>query len=513
MPFIDLNTKKPEAFTIPSADVIIIGSGAAGILLAIKLSNQGKSVLVFESGHFNEDKEKQKLNEVEQTGKLLGNAVWGRKRAVGGTTIAWGGQSLPFTSIDFEKRGWVINSGWPIAYEDLLPFYNEANSFMGIDTMNYSTDIFPKISLKNPGLDAEKIDFHVSKWAKQPNFYLLHKHELEQKVTVIYNAQVTEIRKDSESRIESIKVCNFKNNCFLSSINLLIIAAGTIETVRILLNNNIGNHSGYLGKYFMDHPCIEVGTINTSNAYKLQRIFNTHIVQRRKYSIRLSLNKHYQRKAKLLNCSASIMFMLPEESFDPYAEIKSFKKDFKLRRLIKISGSTVSMLKSTWAYLVNKFYYKTHAVAKVLLMIEQEPDEESSISLNNKIDAFGNKIASLNWKITPATWHTAVKAANTLKDEIEKLSFGKVNLYSNINLTQENWRDYLTDVCHHMGGARMSATADQGVVDTNLQIWKVPNLYVCSCAIFPTASHSNPTLTMLALAVRLTKHLEDPASL
>lgn len=512
MPFIDLNTKTPKEFALPYADVVIIGAGAAGILLAIKLSNQGKSVLVFESGHFNEDEEKQKLNEIEQKGKFLENAVWGRKRAIGGTTIAWGGQSLPFTSIDFEKRDWVKNSGWPISLKDIEPFYNEANSFMDIDTLNYSTDIFPKISLKNPGLDAEKIDFHVSKWANQPNFYLLHKQELEQKVTVFYNAQLTEVIKNGENRIETIKVCNFKKECFSSSINLLIIAAGTIETVRILLNNAIGNHSGYLGKYFMDHPCIEVGKIETNNPYRLQRTFNTHIGDGRKYSIRLTLNKIFQQKKKLLNCSASIMFMPPEDSFDPYGELKNFRKDFKLGRLIKISSSSVSILKSTWAYLINKFYYKTHAAAKLSLMIEQEPDEESTISLTDKTDAFGIKTASLNWKITPATWHTAVTAANILKKELENLNFGKVNLYKKIDLTQENWCKHLSDVCHHMGGARMSTSADNGVVDTNLQVWGKPNLYVCSCAVFPTVSHSNPTLTMLALAIRLSKHLDNCSS-
>ncbi len=145
MAFIDLNTKHPSSFSIPSADFVLIGAGAAGILLAIKLCREGKNVLVLESGHFIEDNKKQELNNVVQEGKILNNAVWGRKRAVGGTTIAWGGQSLPFTSIDFEKRDWVQNSGWPLSYDDMKEHYAEANAFMGIDNMNYSTDIVPHI--------------------------------------------------------------------------------------------------------------------------------------------------------------------------------------------------------------------------------------------------------------------------------------------------------------------------------------------------------------------------------
>ena len=100
---------------------------------------------MFESGHFLEDEKKQALNEVIQTGKILNNAVWGRKRAIGGTTIAWGGQSLPFTSIDFEKRERVQNSGWPLSFEWMTKYYAEANTFMGIGNMSYTTDMLPHI--------------------------------------------------------------------------------------------------------------------------------------------------------------------------------------------------------------------------------------------------------------------------------------------------------------------------------------------------------------------------------
>src|SRR4051812_21093393 len=103
MPFIDLNTYANE-LAAENFDVVIIGAGAAGILLSVQLSRKGKRILLIESGHFTEDDKRQVLNNVDQTGKILEAAVSGRKRAIGGTTIAWGGQSLPFSSIDFEKR-------------------------------------------------------------------------------------------------------------------------------------------------------------------------------------------------------------------------------------------------------------------------------------------------------------------------------------------------------------------------------------------------------------------------
>lgn len=509
MPFIDLNTKEAGSFSIPQSDVTIIGAGAAGILLAIRLTREGNSVVLLESGHFLEDEAKQKLNEVEQTGKIVQNAVWGRKRAIGGTTIAWGGQSLPFTAIDFATRAWVQNSGWPISFAEVAKYYPEANNFMGIDTMNYSTDIFPKILLKNPGIDSTIFDFHVSKWAVKPNFYELYKDELEKNVTVIYNAQVISIIRGGIKSISSIIVSNFNKIKFTFPIKNLIITAGTIETVRLLLNNNIGNHSGWLGKAFMEHPCIEVGTISSKKSYVLQRYFNTHIWKGHKYSVRLSLNKNFLGKKKLLNCSASIMFQFPQETFDPYGELKSFKRDFKLSRLIKISGSFKSIFKSTWAYLIHKFYFKANAKANLTLMVEQEPVRESYITLTNTNDDFGIPKAQINWHITSTTWETVVSTAECLKKEIERLGLGSVNLYDNIKNEIPDWRDYLSDVCHHMGGTKMSAIEDEGVVNTNLQVWGIPNFYICSCSVFPTSSHSNPTLTMLAFAIRLSDHIKN----
>ena len=509
MAFIDLNNQHKETLAIPNSDIVIIGAGTAGILLAVILAQNGKSVSIIETGNFYEDEEKQKLNIVHQTGKEVNNAVWGRKRAIGGTTIIWGGQSLPFTEVDFEKRDWVANSGWPITLEELEPYNKKANSFMGIDTLNYTSDIFSNILIKDSGIDPAIFDLHISKWAEQPNFYLLYKTFLEENVNVFYNAQVIAINKNNKNIIDGIEVANFLKQIFTIPVKKLIIAAGTIESVRLLLNNKISNSSGLLGKYFMEHPCIKLGTIKANNSYKLQRFFNIHFWKGKKYSIRLSLNRSFQVANKLLNCSASIMFSLPKDRYDPYNELKSLRKNFNLKRLLKLSGSAKSISKSLWAYFFERFYYKANATINLSLMMEQEPTLESYIALSENKDDFGINQALLHWDISPITWHTTVTSANALKKEIEGSGFGDVALYPHINSQINDWSNYLSDVCHHMGGCKMSAVPQDGVVDKNLKVWGEPNLYVCSQAVFPTSSHSNPVLTMLALGYRLADHLSE----
>jgi hypothetical protein len=316
MPYLDFNKHSIPPLSIlgKSYDYTIIGAGVAGILLAVKLSEKNKSVLVIESGHFEEDENRQALNKVEQTGKCVENAVNGRKRAVGGSSIAWGGQSLPFSTLDFEYKEWVEQSGWAIKIDDLKPYYPLANRFLHIDEWDYEGDIFKRLNYKKINFKEDTLYQHFSKWAPEPNLKKCYDHVLKDKVTVIYNAVLTKIDVNKEGKVETIDITNFEKKQQSMPINTLILATGGIETNRILLANNhqiktgIGNHSGWLGTCFMDHPCIEIGTLSHPDVYKLQSVFNTHIFNRRKYSIRLSLTELAQKKYKLMNGSVLIEF-------------------------------------------------------------------------------------------------------------------------------------------------------------------------------------------------------------
>ena len=514
MPFIDLNHINFQPAQEEIFDVIIIGAGAAGILLSIKFSSAGKKVLLIESGHFNIDDEKQKLNEVEQSGKNLKSAVWGRKRAIGGTTLAWGGQSLPFSKIDFEKRAWVANSGWPLKYEELEPYYKEANAFMKIDQLNYRGDIFQRTKIKKPLIDENFLDYHVSKWAKQPNFRLMYNSILEKKVTVLYNAQLTKIHCGASNKVDQITVSNFKKQTYHYPVANLILATGTIESIRILLTNNLGNctEKGWLGKCFMEHPCIEAGSIFQSASYPLQKLFNTHVWKGNKYSIRLSLSEKIQSTDELLNCSAGIMFNTETDS--PYLALKKFLASPNIKSFLIITKNLKPLLYSAKALILHKFYFKQKTVNKLVLMAEQEPIRSSYIFLGDTKDEFGIPKAKIHWDITHKTWDTILKTAHICKAEIERLKLGEVCLHEKIKTRNSFWKEEMSDVNHHMGGCRMSSSASEGVVNKNLQVWGIPNLFICSCAVFPTSSHSNPTLTLLALASRLSKIiLSDTASI
>jgi len=508
MPYIDLD-RVDLPFTGEAFDYVIVGSGAVGIMMGVELSRKGKKVLMLESGRIGEHADRQVDNEVVQTGKRLENAVWGRKRAVGGTTIAWGGQSLPFRAVDFNRRDWVSDSGWPISFDDLSAYYTPANAFMQIDGLDYHDDIFTMFGLQKPDFD-QAIDFHFSKWAPEPDFTKVYARSLEQDLQVVYNAMLTRLIPDGNGSISEVEVSNPAGRRYLLKVNQLLLATGGIESNRILLNSRdlngsvMGDHSGWLGRGFMDHPCISTGKLRPKDAYAFQRLFNTNIRGGRKYSKRLSLSESFQTDRQLLNASASLMFSYPEEEFNPYQEILSLRNR-RMPNLFKVIRHADTYVLAARGYLMDRFVYKHRAEATLIMMLEQEPLRSSRISLSDQSDRFGLPMASIHWDISHKTWESMITLSDRLGAEFTRLGLGTYTPHKHIRQDTDRWIDHLSDVNHHMGGTRMSAVASEGVVDTDLRVWGYRNLYVMSASVFPTGSHSNPTLTLLALCQKWLK--------
>jgi hypothetical protein len=257
----------------------------------------------------------------------------------------------------------------------------------------------------------------------------------------------------------------------------------------------------------MDHPCIVVGEIKAEKQFNLQKHFNTHIKKARKYSVRLSLSSEAQRKLQLLNASAGIMFYYKDESLDPYREVKEYFQSRKVPSVFTIAKNIKGFALSSYAYAQKKFLYKHKASAKLVLMLEQEPMKESTITLSDDTDILGCKKVNINWKISEKTWQTTLFLSNYLRQQLKQLDLGELRIRSGVSGNNTLWANELSDVCHHMGGTRLSETKSDGVVNKDLQSWDHKNLFICSTSVFPTGSHSNPTLTLLALGCRLADFL------
>jgi choline dehydrogenase-like flavoprotein len=357
------------------------------------------------------------------------------------------------------------------------------------------------------------VDRHYAKWAPEPNFLKRHGRKLRAGVTVLYNSHLTRIDLDDRNAAASIEIANFRGDRRTGPVANLTLAAGGIETTRILLLNDhqvrggLGSQSGWLGEGFMDHPACDMGVVETGDMRHLQTSLGTRMAWGRLYSVRMTASEPWQRANRLLAVSASLLWRHNGDTFGPFAELRQLLRQPSLRQLAKVLAGLDELLPGLWVLATQGVVYKPGATAVLSLMTEQAPCRDSRITLGEETDRFGQRLASLDWRIGEQTWQTMVAFTQALSAELSRLGLGRIALYDHVRADAPDWRDHVGDVNHHMGSARMSGRADEGVVDPQLQVWGISNLQVCSTAVFPTSSHSNPTLTLLALAERLAERL------
>jgi choline dehydrogenase-like flavoprotein len=503
------------------ADLCVVGAGAAGIALAMEFANSKLQVVILESGGWESEADTQALYLTEQTGKPIQSAHTGRFRILGGSTTQWGGQSLPMEPLDFERREWVERSGWPISYRDLSSYYDRANRFLGVDTLDYRDETAAALRLERPQFPQKLVEYHFSKWAPQPDLRKKYSAQLVQSrnVKVILHANLTEIYVDGE-RVTSARYRSLTGREGSIVAAEFVLATGGIEVPRILLAScrqvsaGLGNEHDQVGRCLQEHPAARLGVVEAADLDKLQMLFNGRRAQGRRFSARLSLSREIQEAERLLNASAGFLFSLPaDHGFGLVrAAVKGQRAESaKLapqKVLIESVRCLPQLIKSSWLLGIRGRVFTPGATCELAASFEQEPDPTSRVSLSEKRDALGMPLARIHWQLTRKTFDTAVRFAEVIDHALQQLRVGRLRVSSWIYDGGGDYGKHFHDQNHHMGTTRMSASPREGVVDANLKVHSMQNLFIASSATFPTGGHSNPTLTMLALTIRLADHLK-----
>ena len=271
----------------------------------------------------------------------------------------------------------------------------------------------------------------------------------------------------------------------------------------------LGNHAGRLGHGFMEHPCVEIGRIVPTDEKRLHMSLGNRIHRMRRFSPKLSASEDWQRSTQSLNVSAGVVWRFSEENKGAVGNLSAAIRQRSLTHLLKSLKDMPALVSGLMSIVFRGVVYKSGANPCVAVVAEQAPTESSYITLSDQTDRFGVPVAELHWEISRQTWDSIVGFSLMLASELRSADLGKLELKESISLDNSVWGEHLSDVNHHMGGTVMSDDPSTGVVDPNLQVWGISNLYVCSASVFPTGSHSNPTLTLLALAARLVDHLTE----
>lgn len=528
-------------------DVVIVGGGAAGLTLAHTLGAAGKSVLLLEAGGDKRTKTSQEFYRGDLTDKVVHPPTDNyRVRAIGGTSTIWGGRAIPFDPIDFEKRDWVPESGWPFGRETLAGYYETA-----MDAAEAGRPAFcPETALPGtqkelaPGLDGEVVQTTVERFSKPTNFWRRYGDELtrSERVRVVKDAPVVHVQlTDDGNSVDWMEVAAPDGSRLKVRGRSYVLALGGLETTRLLLASNdvmsagIGNHGDRLGRNYMSHLCATAGTISFAGppdgiAYDYARDADGVYVRRR-----LWLRERAQRDFSLLNTTfrthlpepadpshrdaiLSAMFLVKDMVLYEYS--RKFVENpvgwgGRLRHVKNIATQPFRLASFGTNWLRQRTFAERKLPSVVLgsrdnryeleFHAEQAPNPDSRLTLSAERDAFGMPRLKVDWRITELDLLSLEKSYGLLARELELRGAGRLD-FNREKLAYKAKRHGIVGG-HHIGTTRMSSNPGDGVVDPDCRVHGVGNLYVASASVFPTSGQANPTLTLLALTFRLAEHL------
>ncbi len=495
-------------------DICIIGAGTAGISIALEWINTPYKVILLEGGGFEYDDKIQELYNGKTTGQKYYPLKSARLHYFGGTTGHWAGMCAPFDEVDFKKRDWVPNSGWPIGLKDLDPFYARANKTLQVGPYNYTYDYWNKelTNLNRFPLD-EKIVWNKMWQFSQARFGNIYKENIVKAKNIhLYTyANAVDINaNDNISEVKEVVVKNYAGKTHTVKAKHFILACGAIQNARMLQASNsqakagLGNNNDLVGRYFMEHLELHAAELWMIKPFPTD-LYQWNYGATKAYA-ELALKEEVQAKEKITNGTVS---------FSSLAIGKNQKSRMEVWQETDPRESVKKMFKN-WdeaAELAKNEKGNIERAFQLQVRIEQSPNLNSRVTLDTEKDELGVPRAHLNWELTALDKRSIRTIFHILGQQMAIAGLGRIRI--NDYLRDENddiFPDTTNGGWHHMGTTRMSDDPKAGVVDPNCQIHGISNLYVAGSGCYVTSAAPNPTLTLVALSLRLSDYVKSRMS-
>lgn len=511
----------PQSFR---SDVCIVGGGTAGILLAARLARQGITVHILEAGGLTLEKRSQDLYKLINAGHPHAGTMHGRFRTFGGSSTRWGGGLLSYTEEDLHPPVCFGMPQWPIASAELESYYQDVQDLMGVELPGFSDQLLREFR-RRPPFESDRVRVRLSKASPFGRRNVSRTSGKEclasPRVTVFTHANVTAIHlNENGTAAASLTVANYGGATYSFSAQQFVLSAGTIETCRLLLASTdvcpagVGNDRDQVGRYFHDHVSLRAAEVPPQDRKRMIAAFGHCLRGGTVYKLRLEATEKLRRERGLAAVGCEFPMEEPDDSgpawlIDTLRSIQEGKLEWDSRRDFRrlLTGSA-DIVRSVYAAKVqHRRYVSSQARIVFHLDAGQRPNAESRIRLSDETDAIGMRKAILDWKIT----EDEADDIRAFKEEVTALlvRHGYATTAWGPATQREGDPEQVTrrDAFHMMGGARMGTAPYDSVVDPQLRVHGVGNLYVASCAVFPTGGNSNPTFTLLALSLRLADHL------
>jgi len=499
------------------ADVLIIGGGTVGLIMASLFVKKGLNVVVLESGGATQEEDEHELNKVIHLSGQYSGASKGRFRCLGGTSTRWGGALIPF------QKGDINPKLWPISYEEIMAYLPELERIFDLNPGPYD---FEKIE----GIDKQIRKDWILRFAKWPTFarrntaHLISGKALKEQenLSIYLNATATHFEVGEDSTLNLVTAQAPDGSKISVQTSEVVIAAGAIESTRLLLlleqqNAQTVKPSTQLGHYFHDHISVPIANLDPINLYRLNRIFGFVFEKRGVMrNMRFELRNSSPLRTEISPCFAHVSF--ESERSVGFNALRDFFRCVQQGRIPTFS-ILVNLTKSTpwlvrliwWRYFYKRLLYPADAKIKVHVVIEQTQEFENNISLSPSItDIYGMPLATIAWDISKQDDENITKVAGLFKKEWEGSDYSRVAKFV-MRPPKEILQDLSLGggVYHPCGSTRMGKSSSDGVVDKNLRLFNVKNISVVATSVLPSSGGANPTMTLLLLALQVVNNISN----
>jgi choline dehydrogenase-like flavoprotein len=529
-----------------TCDICIVGSGPVGMALALEFESLGSDVVVLESGRKRIAPELAELSSAVIVDPLrhakMEIAVC---RALGGTSWTWGGRCVAFDQVDFASRAHVPHSGWPIGKDDVEPWYARASEYLRCgDARFYS----PPAHACDLGADVSA-DF-LERWSTESQLVLAHQERIErsERIKLYLDSTVIDLDLGSNGRaVETVVVAGSDGTSRVKARNV-ILAAGGIETTRLLLavqrlwTDHFGGAGGPLGRYYMGHISGKIASIVFDEPAAIAD-----------FDFELDAAHTYVRRRFMLSAAAQMEHGLLNTAFwpdnppfhDPRHRSSVLSAVFLAlslppigRRLLPEAIRTAHVgpkPRRFGDHIANVIFGAPRGVWDILKILrdrflskprkpgflvrnsngryalhyhcEQEPSPDSRVVLTEEKDKFGLPRVAIDLRFTDDDVHSVIDSHQILDSALRANGVGRLEYWYPDEELPNRVLAQASDGFHQAGTTRMGQNPKDSVVDSNLKVHDVANLYVASSSVFPTSGQANSTYLATALAVRLANHL------
>ena len=500
---------QPQCVT---ADICIIGAGAAGIYLATQLTRSGKTVIVIEAGSEACREARDIGFDVEFSGKKYPGATSGRFFGMGGTTSHWGGALVPHAYNDLRSHGAFVED-WThivqVVADTATDVLGQLGYQHGSDFERYANTKLGSISqsLAGNGIAAQSalyLPFRKKNFVSQLAIGVPKKN----KPRIFFNAVAKEWKMGGShgqnANIKALKAISSNGNELVITATKFVITAGAIESPRMLLEiNDSGSgkvlRSSAAGCYLADHLSLPIADVKVDDLSQVARIFGPRFHGAWMRSFRFLL---MDSPGSVPRAFTHFIFSNQSPGFVFAKEILSAMQRRAAPRLSvsdAMSGFVDILRLAYYRYGKSRLFIPRETPVNLQMDIEQEPVKENRVTLTDKIDMYGRRIPCINWQISEydiesirSTAKLFLRRWSGIKNDLPTLRPRVIN--------DDGCKPY--DAYHPVGTCRMGNDLE-AVVDHDLKVWGVDNLWLVSTGVLPSAGTANPTFTMLCLAHHL----------